>query len=142
MARIKASKIISGTHGELWLDNEQVGEVLSFEALIEFVEEQVPVAGELADGYKFMGYNCTGNMQLHHVNSRLIKKLSASIQQGVNPEFVVVSKLDDPAADGKEVITILDATFNNLSLANWTLKEKGTIEAPFKFTKWTPNDLI
>ncbi|WP_028547038.1 phage tail tube protein [Paenibacillus taiwanensis] len=135
-------KVMSGTFGEVWLDGKLVAEALSMEAKIEIEKEDVPLAGKFATDSKFMGYKGSGTLKMHKANSRMITLLSDQIKKGINPRFMIMSKLKDPAADGGEVITIKDACFNDLSLVNWELKKKGEIEAPFTFTDWTVQDFV
>lgn len=136
------NRVISGTHGELWLDGEYVAEIIGFQAKLEFTKEDVPLAGMYGTATKYMGHKGNGSMRMHKVNSRLIRKLSAQIKRGVNPNFQALSSLADPAAYGAERVLIKDVNFNDLTLADWALGTKGEIEAPFTFTDWDDKDLI
>lgn len=138
-----AEKIINGSHGELWLDGEKVSEVKGFEARLEFEKQDVAQAGgKFTTGTKFMGYKGTGTMRIYKVNSRMIKKIGDKIKQGINPRFLILSSLTDPAADGAERIIIKDACFNDLVLANWEAKQLGEVEVPFTFTDYDYPDTI
>lgn len=139
---INGDKIFSGSHARIWLDGLLVDEAFGFQAKIEIIKEDVPITGTLANGQKTMGYNCTGSLRLHKINSRLIKLLSDSIKLGINPRFQILSEVNDPAADGAERMTIKDASFNDITLADWEAKQRGTVEAPFTFTDWTTTDLV
>lgn len=142
MNKLSGEKVISGSFGELWLDNEFVGEAIAMEAKIEIEKEDVPLVGNLGTDSKFIGYKGSGTLRMHKANSRMITKISDMIRMGYNPRFKILSDLKDPASDGAERIIILDANFNDLTLVNWELKKKGEIEAPFTFTKWEHPDLI
>jgi hypothetical protein len=142
LATFNGEKVISGTFGEVWLDGEYVAEAMALEARVEFTKEDVPLAGKFTSDSKFMGYKGTGTMRMHKANSRMITKISSMIKTGVNPRFQILSSLADPAAAGAERILIKDASFNDLTLINWELQQKGSIEAPFTFTDWENKDLI
>ena len=43
---------------------------------------------------------------------------------------------------GAERVVIYDASFDDLTLADWELAAKGQIECPFTFTRWDFLDLI
>lgn len=136
MANFNGEKVISGTFGEAWLNGKYVAEVLALEAKLEIEKEDVPLSGKFVTDSKFMGYKGSGTLRMHKANSRMIKELSDSLKQGINPRLQIMSRVADPSAGGAEIIVIKDASFNDLSLINWELKKKGEIEAPFTFTDW------
>lgn len=135
-------RIISGTHGELWLDGDKVSECYGLVARVEFNKEDVELCGKMGTDTKLMGYKGTGSVKLHKMNSRMINKLSSQVKSGINPRFQILSALKDPAAFGAERILIKDAAFDDLTLADWEAKVKGTVECPFTFTDWEPLDTI
>jgi hypothetical protein len=135
-------RVMNGTFGEIWLDGEYVAEVKGFQAKVGFVKEDVEMAGKLGTGSKFMGYKGTGSLRMHKVNSRMQRKLSGLVKQGINPRFQILSSINDPAAYGAERVLIKDANFDDLTLADWEVKRNGEIEAPFTFTDWEDKDLV
>lgn len=139
---LQADRVINGTFGELWLDGDKVSECYGLEAKVELNKEEVDVCGKLGTDTKMMGYKGTGSVKLHKVNSRMMIKLSEQIKNGINPRLQILSALKDPAAYGAERILIKDAAFDDLTLAGWEVKQKGTIECPFTFTDWELLDII
>lgn len=138
----KPSQVISGTYGRAWLDGELVFETKALEASLEIQQEVVKQTGKLADGQKMLGYNGTGTLRVHHVFSRAINKLSASLKTGINPEFTIMSELSDPAAFGSERVLLKGVQFTTLPLINWELGVIGEKEMPFTFTDWEPVSVI
>lgn len=138
----KPSQVISGTYGRAWLDGELVFETKALEASLEIQQEVVKQTGKLADGQKMLGYNGTGTLRVHHVFSRAINKLSASLKAGINPEFTIMSELSDPAAFGSERVLLKGVQFTTLPLINWELGVIGEKEMPFTFTDWEPVSVI
>lgn len=138
----KPSQVINGTFGKVWLDNQLVFEARALEASVEIQMEAVPQAGKLADGQKMVGFSGSGTLRMHKVTSRGLRLLSASIKQGVNPEFEILSELADPAALGAERVLLKGVQFTTLPLANWEGKALGEEELPFTFTDWEAVDLI
>lgn len=136
------NKIINGTFGELWLDGDKVAECYGLEARVEIEKEDVAVCGKLGTGTKMLGYKGTGSVRFHKVNSRMAIKISDQLKQGINPRLQLLSALNDPAAYGAERVLIKDACFDDLTLAGWEVKQRGTIEAPFTFTDWEYVDVI
>lgn len=139
---INTERIINGTFGELWLDGDKVAEAYGLDARVEISKEDVDVCGSLGTNTKMMGYKGTGSVKLHKVNSRMAIKISDKLKQGINPRFQILSALKDPAAYGAERVLVKDAAFDDMTLANWEAKQKGTVEAPFTFTDWEYLDKI
>lgn len=139
---LDANRIISGTFGEIWLDGDKIAECMGMEAKVEVEKEEIPICGKLGVDSKVIGYKGTGSIKLYKVNSRLAIKLSDAIKAGQNPKFQILSALNDPASYGAERVVIKDASFNDLTLANWEVKNKGEVEAPFTFTDWAYLDTI
>ncbi|MCM1567097.1 MAG: phage tail tube protein [Dehalobacter sp.] len=139
---LQTKRIINGTFGELWLDGEKVSECFGLNAKVDVEKEDVPVCGKLGIDTKMLGYKGKGSIKLYKVNSRMIQKISADLKAGNDLRFQILSALKDPAAFGSERVLIKDASFDDLTLADWEAKKKGEIEAPFTFTDWEPIDTI
>ena len=139
---IDERKIINGTHGTVFLDGEEVAEVKSFQAKLEFQKEEVKIAGKMATGTKYMGYSGKGSLALHKVNSRMIKAIGQQIKEGKEPRFTIIGKLADPDADGVERIAINNVSFDDLTLFDFEVGAVGQVECPFTFTDYDFLDLI
>lgn len=142
MTALAAKRVINGTHGECWLDGDKMSECKGLDAKVEFIKEEIPVCGKLGTDTKILGYKGTGSVKLYKVNSRMIIKLSDAIKNGEEPRFQLLSALKDPAAFGSERVLVKDASFDDLTLAQWEAAVKGEIDAPFTFTDWDPIDTI
>ena len=139
---IDERKIINGTHGTVFLDGEEVAEVKSFQAKLEFQKEEVKIAGKMATGTKYMGYSGKGSLALHKVNSRMIKAIGQQIKEGKEPRFTIIGKLADPDSDGVERIAINNVSFDDLTLFDFEVGALGQAECPFTFTDYDFLDLI
>ena len=139
---IDERKIINGTHGTVFLDGEEVAEVKSFQAKLEFQKEEVKIAGKMATGTKYMGYSGKGSLALHKVNSRMIKAIGQQIKEGKEPRFTIIGKLADPDSDGVERIAINNVSFDDLTLFDFEVGALGQDECPFTFTDYDFLDLI
>jgi hypothetical protein len=139
-ANWKSDQVMSGTFGKVWWDGDLVFEAKACEASVEMQMEAVKQAGQMADGQKMVGHNGTGTLRLHKVFSRAKRKISNSVKNGINPEFTLVSELNDPAAFGAERVILKGVHFTTLPLINWELGALGEEELPFTFTDWeTPS---
>ena len=139
---IDERKIINGTHGTVFLDGEEVAEVKSFQAKLEFQKEEVKIAGKMATGTKYMGYSGKGSLALHKVNSRMIKAIGQQIKEGKEPRFTIIGKLADPDSDGVERIAINNVSFDDLTLFDFEVGALGQTECPFTFADWDVLDSI
>ena len=129
-------KVINGTHGSLWINDQEISEVKSFQVKAEFQKEEVKIAGQMATDTKYMGYSVKGSLSLHKVNSRMIRFISNSIKAGKEPRFTLIGKLADPDADGVERIVVKNVSFDDLTLMDWEVGAIGQSEHPFTATDW------
>lgn len=139
---IDERKVINGGFGTVFLDGEEVAELKSFQAKLEFQKEEVKIAGKMATGTKYMGYSGKGSLALHKVNSRMIKAIGQQIKEGKEPRFTIIGKLADPDADGVERIAINNVSFDDLTLFDFEVGALGQAECPFTFTDYDFLDLI
>ena len=139
---MRPEQVINGSYGEIWLDTEYCGDVTAFEATIEIEYEDIKTPRKLGVGKKMTGYTGSGTVSFNKINSRFIKLVGEKLRNGQQVSVTIISKLDDPDALGAERIAIKDATFTNLTLANWEAAAAGKQEAPFNFSEWEPLDLI
>ena len=136
---LDATKVINGTYGTVFLGDDEVGEMKSFQAKLEFQKE---VAGQMATDTKLMGYSGKGSLSLHKVNSRMVKTLLEQIKEGKDPRFTLIGKLADPNSEGAERIAIKNVSFDDLTLFDFEVGAVGTCECPFTFTDIECIDLI
>jgi hypothetical protein len=138
----QANQVINGTYGQIWIDNEEVGEVLSFEATVTPKTETVQQIGKLVDGTKIVGLEYKGSLKANKINSRFITLLAEDLKLGKTKTFTIISKLSDPDAKGTERIMLSGCTFTELSLANWENKKLTEESMSFNFEDFTVYDTI
>ena len=139
---LDATKVINGTYGQVFLGDDEVAEMKAFQAKLEFQKEEIKVAGQMATDTKLMGYSGKGSLQLHKVNSRMIKALLSEIKQGKDPRFPLIGKLAHPNTNVAERIAIKNVSFDDLTLFDFSVSEIGQVECPFTFTDMETIDLI
>ena len=142
MNAIRPEQVINGSWGEAWLDGDYLAEITGLEAKIGIQYEDVNRPRNLSAGKKMIGFEGTGTLKLNKVTSRFIKLLSDNLKAGKQTSVTIITKLDDPDSVGVERIAIKNATFNDLTLANWEAKTKGEEEASFNYDDWEPLDTI
>lgn len=129
-------QVMIGTQGELWIDGEYIAEVTSFKAKVKLVKEKVDQVKKMFTGYKPTGYEGSGTIKLNHVSSFFINKMSDNMKAAKQTKCTLVVKLDDPDAIGSERITIYDATFDEMTLMDWTAKKLAEDSYDFTFTNY------
>ena len=139
---LDATKVINGTYGQVFLGDDEVAEMKAFQAKLEFQKEEIKVAGQMAVDTKLMSYTGKGSLQLHKVNSRMVKTLLNEIKEGKDPRFTLIGKLADPNSEGAERISIKNVSFDDLTLFDFEVGSVGSLECPFSFTDMETIDLI
>lgn len=130
----EAKRIINGTWGEAWLDQEKIGECTGLQAKMNFKKEDVQQCGKMGNDKKIVGWDGTGSLKMNKVNSRLAKSVLKSIMAGKDVRFTIISKLADPDSYGVERVVLKGVSFDDLTIADWAANTPGTIEAPFTFS--------
>lgn len=142
MQSYEAQKVLNGTFGEVWIDDEYMAEATALEAKVSLEKTEVNQIGTLAKGYKITGTDCKGTIKLNKVTSYFINLLSDNLKAGKTTTCTIISKLDDPDSDGEERIKLTGCTFDELTLVNWEAKKLGEESVPFSFTGWEILDTI
>lgn len=138
----RATRVISGTWGELWLDADKVAECYGFQAKVAFNKEDIAMCGKMSTDKKVTSITCTGSLRMHKVSSRMARAIGENIRNGRDVRFTLVSKLKDPDAYGAERVVVKNVSFDDLTLADWEAKSVGRVEAPFSFTDYEFLDII
>lgn len=139
MKNFEAQQVMTGSHGQVWIDGDLVAEVTAFKAVTKLKKEEVKKAKTMSTQYKYVGYEGSGNITMNKVSSLLLKKSAENIKKGKATKCHVVAQLDDPDAIGVETISIYDVTFDSTTLANW--KVGSIVEESVDFT-FTDFDII
>lgn len=138
----KSNQVMSGTFGECWIDSDYVAEVTALKATLSAKTETVSQCRKLMDGTKVVGIEAKGEIKLNKISSRFINMLATKLKQGIQPEFTIISKLDDPASLGCERVKLIGCTFTEVTLADWELKKLGEETNSFTFTDFESLDVI
>ncbi|BCN32070.1 phage tail tube protein [Anaeromicropila herbilytica] len=138
----QAREVINGSYGKIWIDNHEVGEVLSFKATVTPKTETVSQIGKLVDGTKIVGLECKGELKANKINSRFIQLLSDDLRKGKAKTFTLISQLSDPDSRGTEKVALTGCTFTDLDLSNWENKKLTEESMSFNFEDWKFFDTI
>lgn len=137
-----AKNVINGTFGEVWIDSEKLAECKGLQAKLEFIKEDVDIAGKMGKDKKIVGYEGKGTLRMYKVNSRMAIKLRQLVKEGKDVRFTIVSKLADPDSHGAERVVIRDVSFDDLTLADFEPRKVLEVESPFTFVDYDFIDTI
>ena len=141
MKKPTAPRVISGTHGFVYWDNEVVFEVNFAEATLKPDREDVTFAGDMWKDSKLMAVGGEWKIKVKKVFSRA-RALAEEFSKGRDPRSELIYKLADPDAFGAERIALHNCWFNDLTLMSF---ENGkTVEEEFSggFTSFDYLDSI
>lgn len=142
MGKLKSNRVINGTYGSVWVNNEKWLDIEEFEAKVSVGYEDVNMPEDPATHKKMTGWSGEGTMKLKKVYSRGAILLADSVKKGTVPDVNIVGKLADPDAFGAERMAISEVTFNEFMLMQFAQKTIGTEELPFNFADYDFIDLI
>ena len=131
MARIN-NKIIRGSFGSVWVNNEKKTNVKSFEAKVTGNYEDVNVNGELGTQKRYMGYSIAGTMVLHKTGSEMLRLYGTGLMTGQLPEVKVDAALGDPDSSGTQRVVLYDVLFDEITLAQF--ENNTVLEESIPFT--------
>ncbi len=133
MDRYTPDRVINGTFGEAWCDNDYMAEVIGLEAKLKLDTADVQMTGTLKKGTKVIGVSGSGTLKLNKVTSYFLNKVSENIKAGRATRVTIITKLEDPEAFGAERIVLNDCVITELTLADWESGKLGEESIPFTF---------
>ena len=128
-----AKRVMSGTFGQLWIDNELVAECYKFTAKYTLSKDPVNLPREMMEDSKVMGSKGTGSKGIYKVYSRF-QTYADAIRDGKDVRGTFISNLDDPDAYGAERVALYNVSLDEVPLVNWERKTVLKDEVPFTFT--------
>ena len=131
MADVK-NKIIRGTFGRLFINSQPMANVKSFEIKASINYETVNINGELCEQQRMTGYNLSGTMVLHKIDSFITKFIGDGLSTGVLPTIKIVGTLADPDSNGSERIEVYDVTLDEMTLLAFENASVQEESVPFK----------
>lgn len=125
------NKVFRGTHGKVWVNNQIMADVKTFEAKAAIDYEDMDVNGDYGRKKRYMGYSISGTMTLHKFDSFIVKLYKDELMTGQLPEIKIVAALDDPTADGAQRVALYDVYFDEITLAQFENRTVLEEEVPF-----------
>ncbi len=131
---LDATRVISGTFGQVFLDGVWLSNFNHFEAAVELQKAELKVSGDRWTHRKVTGLSGTGTISGFKVTSDLVRVMSpvADNKRGA-VKVELIAKLEDPESYGCERIRLQNVLFDRIQLGNWTSGEIVNEEWPFTF---------
>lgn len=142
MKGMTAKQVMNGTWGEVWIDGDYMAQITEFKAEVTQKKATVNIACKMAETSKVISYEGKGSLKMNKVSSYMINKMSDNMKAGKQTVCTIISKLDDPDSGGSERVTIKDAVFDTMTLADWSAKKNGEENYPFTFSDWEVLDSV
>ena len=142
MNAMKAQQVMSGTHGEVWINSQYMAECTEFKATLEFEIEEVRMAKSSFPGHKTVGAKGSGSVKLSHVSSFFVDLLADNAKKGKTTVCTIVAKLDDPDALGAERVALREVVFKKSPLLSFTSKKVTEDDIDFVFSDFDMLDKV
>lgn len=133
-AMIPANRVMSGTWGEVWVDNELWAELSAAQAKFTYNKSAVNICGAMAEDAKITSVKGTGSITLAKVYTRNVNR-SDSLMEGRDVRATIVMKLADPDAYGAERVALYNVSFDDETIMDFQHGQLGKSTHPFTFTK-------
>lgn len=139
--QIPANRVISGTWGQVWVDNELWAELSGFQAKFSYNKSAVSMCGVMAEDAKVTSVKGTGSITVNKVYTRNISQAD-SLLQGRDVRATIVAALADPDAYGAERVALYNVSFDDETIMDFQSGQVGKTTHPFTFTRREWLDVI
>lgn len=127
---LRASDVINGAFGQLKINSVTIANVMSIDYTVELDERPIKIAGTRKTGYKTVGVNGSGTLQIYRIDSEFMRHLPNFFRPSNEPAYPglfydkMEIKLDDPESgvggqidpiDSGETIALLGVKINRLT---------------------------
>ena len=136
MKKFVSNQVINGTWGELWVDDEYIGEVMSCKGEVSISYSDISMVRSLTAGKKMTKLEGKGSVKLHHVRSNISKAISDKVKRGQTPDFKIIAKLADPDSLGVERVVFYHCKFDKSILMDWEVQKNTEESYSFTFEDW------
>lgn len=138
---IPANRVVSGTWGEVWVNNEKWAELSAGQAKYTYNKSQVQICGAMAEDSKVTSVKGTGSITVAKVFTRNISQADALLD-GHDVRATVIMKLADPDAYGAERVALYNVSFDDETIMDFQHGQMGKTTHPFTFTRREWLDVI
>ena len=131
MKEFESNRTINGSYGEVWLDDDYLGEIESGKAEVDITYTDIQMARRIINGKKMTKAEGKGSIKLHHVRSNITKKMSDAVKSGKTASCKIIMRLADPGCK-----------FSKATLMDWEGGKVTEESYDFSFEDWDFLDSI
>ena len=142
MKEFESNRTINGSYGEVWLDDDYIGEIESGKAEVDITYTDIQMARRIINGKKMTKAEGKGSIKLHHVRSNIAKKMSDAVKSGKTASCKIIMRLADPDALGEERVVLYGCKFSKATLMDWEGGKVTEESYDFSFEDWDFLDTI
>lgn len=128
-----ASRVMSGTWGQVWVGGELWAEASGFQAKLSYTKEDIHMCGQMSVDSKITAVKGTGSITIFKVYTRTGGN-SDEVLEGNDVRTTIIGKLADPSAYGAERVCLKNVSFDEDVLMDWSAGRTGSLTLPFTFT--------
>ena len=132
MKNYDSNRVMNGTYGEVWFDDEYLAEVEEAKAEVDITYSDVSRVRKLFAGKKMTKLEGKITIKLHHVRSNIADKVANCVKEGKTPSYKILIKLDDPDAIGAERAVFYACKPSKITFFDW--KAANLTEESYDFT--------
>ena len=140
-AMIPANRVVSGTWGEVWVNNEKWAELSAAQAKYTYNKSPVNICGAMAEDAKVTSVKGTGSITVAKVFTRNISQADVLLD-GHDVRATIVMKLADPDAYGAERVALYNVSFDDETIMDYQSGQAGKTTHPSTFTRREWLDVI
>lgn len=133
---VNVNRLLKGSGGNVWLDTEQLANVISIEAKVKGEFSDHNFCGDPATYSSFDGWSGEGTLTFKKIDSKLWSKVAEAYNSMVMPDISITTCLTDRSTNKSERVRISGIVFTEFTLSGFKAKETVEEEFPFKFSSY------
>ena len=142
MKELDSNRVMNGSFGEAWVDDDYLGEVEAGKAELDVTYGDISRPRHLIDGKKLKKMEGKGSLKMYHARSNIAKRMSDALKQGRTLSVKIIMRLEDPDAYGAERVALYGCKFGKATLMDWEAGKETEDSYDFTFEDWEFLDFI
>ena len=142
MKELDSNRVMNGSFGEAWVDDDYLREVEPGKAELDVTYGDISRPRHLIDGKKLKKMEGKGSLKMYHVRSNIAKRMSDALKQGRTLSVKIIMRLEDPDAYGAERVALYGCKFGKATLMDWEAGKETEDSYDFTFEDWEFLDFI
>lgn len=131
MATMEKNNVLNGSDGRLYMDNEKMANIKSFELKESANFESFYINGNYVEQHRRMGSSLSGTMVFHGIDSRILKKYMDTTKSGFQEGLTLVGSQCNPGTSQTQRVKVTDVQFTEVTLLKFENNTMLEEEVPF-----------